>query len=289
MILDRLAPTRVRDKERRAQELNALALQSRPEVVSALLAATADRGLELERLRLNLNLTEQALQKILSAFDIVILSKDPRIAMLSSSYQALHERVLAVLEAQQPVNPTGSGLSVQQLLKSCAPLMQQKVFLQALRSALFLKDLAFSGSLVILRKHLSTTQAADEVLWQKVEPALTRLGVKTLTVEGLAIELNLKKLVLNEFLHRQVKLGRVFRVSSDRFYLRALMIHFATLATQLAQQHPEHTFIAAQFRDQAGINRTQAIEILDVLDRLGVTQRVGDKRRLLKPLERVFE
>ena len=77
-------------------------------------------------------------------------------------------------------------------------------------------------------------------------------------------------------------------MSSERFYLRANFIHFAKLARDLAFTSPTQTFIAAQFRDQAGVNRTLAIEILEVLDRLGVTQRVGDTRKLFKPLEVVF-
>ena len=41
-------------------------------------------------------------------------------------------------------------------------------------------------------------------------------------------------------------------------------------------------FTAAQFRDATGIGRGLAIEILEFLDTLGITQRVGDARKLRK-------
>jgi selenocysteine-specific elongation factor len=50
----------------------------------------------------------------------------------------------------------------------------------------------------------------------------------------------------------------------------------------MADEAPEQQFIAAQFRDRVGVNRTVAIEILECLDRLGVTQRVGDARKIRK-------
>jgi len=50
----------------------------------------------------------------------------------------------------------------------------------------------------------------------------------------------------------------------------------------MAEEAPDHTFIAAQFRDRTQVNRTLAIEILECLDRLGITQRVGDARKIRK-------
>jgi selenocysteine-specific elongation factor len=94
--------------------------------------------------------------------------------------------------------------------------------------------------------------------------------------------------VLNELLHRKAKEGELYRVPSNSFYTRATFIEFSKLAKQLALTNSEQTFIAAQFRDIVGVNRTLAIEILEVLDRLGITQRVGDARKLFKSIESVF-
>ena len=41
-------------------------------------------------------------------------------------------------------------------------------------------------------------------------------------------------------------------------------------------------FTAAQYRDATGVGRTLAIEILEFLDTLGITQRIGDARKMRK-------
>jgi selenocysteine-specific elongation factor len=41
-------------------------------------------------------------------------------------------------------------------------------------------------------------------------------------------------------------------------------------------------FSAAQYRDATGIGRTRAIKILEFFDTLGITQRIGDTRKMHK-------
>jgi hypothetical protein len=48
----------------------------------------------------------------------------------------------------------------------------------------------------------------------------------------------------------------------------------------VAESSPGGRFTVAQFRDRAGVGRMLSVDILESLDRLGVTQRVGDARVL---------
>ena len=41
-------------------------------------------------------------------------------------------------------------------------------------------------------------------------------------------------------------------------------------------------FSAAQYRDATGLGRTRAITILEFFDTLGITQRIGDTRKMHK-------
>jgi hypothetical protein len=41
-------------------------------------------------------------------------------------------------------------------------------------------------------------------------------------------------------------------------------------------------FSAAQYRDATGIGRTRVIKILEFFDTLGITQRIGDARKMHK-------
>ena len=289
IVLDPFAPARARHKERRQRELAALNLPETSKILEALLWCSSDTGVEVDRFALSMNLTQASLQSLLAMLQATLVTKTPRIALFAADATTLRQQILSALQAHHQTNPQEPGLSLKLLRQRCAPLMSAPIFQALLRGVLFNKELTLSGVTVALVSHLSTVHPADKIMWQKLEPTLKRIGVKALTLEALAVETGIKALVLNEFLHRKVKTGELYRVSSDRFYLRDTFVHFAKIAQTLASTSQEQTFIAAQFRDQVGVNRTLAIEILEVLDRLGVTQRVGDKRRLLKPIAKVFE
>ena len=88
--------------------------------------------------------------------------------------------------------------------------------------------------------------------------------------------------MLADFLHRKAADGDVVRVAPQRFLARELLAQLAALATAMVDEAPDTGFVAATFRDRSGVNRTVAIEILEMLDRLGITQRVGDARKIRK-------
>jgi hypothetical protein len=56
----------------------------------------------------------------------------------------------------------------------------------------------------------------------------------------------------------------------------------AAVAQATAQAQANGQFTAAQYRDATGLGRSLAIEILEFLDTLGITQRLGDARKMRK-------
>jgi selenocysteine-specific elongation factor len=56
----------------------------------------------------------------------------------------------------------------------------------------------------------------------------------------------------------------------------------------LAESSPEGRFTAAEFKDRSGIGRNLTIEVLEYLDRVGVTRRDGDARTVLRSAAAVF-
>jgi selenocysteine-specific elongation factor len=85
--------------------------------------------------------------------------------------------------------------------------------------------------------------------------------------------------VLRDFLHRKSRTGEVMRVTADRFCLRETLARLAATAVTVAGATEDGFFSAAQFRDAIGTGRGLAIHYLEFFDRLGITQRFGDRRR----------
>lgn len=143
------------------------------------------------------------------------------------------------------------------------------------------RKLEIASNAVRLSGHDATSNPEDEKMWQAVVPALKTGGFAPPTVAELAAALKLKEPALKDFLYRKSKGGALMRVV-DRFYLRETMATLAATATAVAKASPNGMFTAAQYRDATGVGRGLAIEILESLDTLAITQRVGDARKLRK-------
>ncbi|RYY89037.1 MAG: selenocysteine-specific translation factor, partial [Comamonadaceae bacterium] len=74
--------------------------------------------------------------------------------------------------------------------------------------------------------------------------------------------------------------GDAVKVGDERFYLRATIDELVAVVRDVATATPGGRFTAGQFRDASGIGRALAVQILEAIDRLGVTQRVADARVL---------
>jgi len=120
-------------------------------------------------------------------------------------------------------------------------------------------------------------------LWQLAQPVLRNAGRAGMTVAQLAQEVRGKEAVLQDMLHRKAKSGDAVRVDDERFYLRGTMDEFIAVARDVARSAPQGRFTLARFRDGAGIGRALAAHVLEAMDRLGVTQRIGDARVLRAP------
>ena len=107
-------------------------------------------------------------------------------------------------------------------------------------------------------------------------------------VRELAAALGIEPEPLTRFLRadRAVRPGRTGR--ANRFFLPETLARLAAIARELAEASPEGAFTAAAFKDRSGIGRNLTIEMLEYLDRIGVTRRDGDARTVLRSPAAVF-
>ncbi|MBI4194786.1 MAG: selenocysteine-specific translation elongation factor [Betaproteobacteria bacterium] len=281
IVIDPFAPAGRRSSPARLAELAALE-ESTPEAALNALGRIAISGVDLARFERTFNLTPDRAAEIYAAADIVAVGKDSRIGVPRASYADLREKVIAALAAFHRQTPQALGKDSETLRAELAPRLPAPVFGSLLRELADERRLEVSGSVARLPGHDATSNPADEKLWQTIRPALEAGGFTPPPLPDLSARLRLKEAVVKDFLHRKAKSGEVMRVTADRFYPRPTLAALAAIAQATARAQANGMFTAAQYRDATGVGRSLAIEILEFLDTLGITQRIGDARKMRK-------
>ncbi|HET6493353.1 MAG TPA: selenocysteine-specific translation elongation factor [Burkholderiales bacterium] len=280
-VLDPFAPAGRRSGSARPAELAALEEPS-PAATLAVLAKIAVGGIDLARFEKTFNLTSEHARELYPAANIVALGKESRTGIARHLHHKLREGVLADLDAFHRRTPQALGKEIEVLRSELAPQLSAAVFTALLRELADERKLEMSGSLARLPGHNATSNPEDDRLWQAIRPALESAGFAAPPLRELAANLKLKEPIVKDFLHRKAKGGEVMKVTAERFYPRTTLATLAAVAQATAQAQPSGMFTAAQYRDAVGVGRTLAIEILEFLDTLGITQRVGDARKMRK-------
>ncbi len=144
------------------------------------------------------------------------------------------------------------------------------------------------GAVLRLPEHQPRLTRDDERLWERVRPLLAAGELRPPRVRELAGALGLDHEQLTRFLKRAERFGRVAQIAANRYYLPETVGQLAEIARELANSGPDGSFTAASFKDRSGVGRNLTIEVLEHLDTVGITRRVGDARVVLRGADGVF-
>ena len=128
-----------------------------------------------------------------------------------------------------------------------------------------------SGQALTLPDHLAK-------LWQLLEPALAHNQAPS--TGDLAKHLNIAQHNLERGMNELVKTGLLVHVANHRYYLPNQLKEVAKIVKSMAASGP---LTVRGFRDETGIGRNVAIEVLEYFDSKGFTRRQGNDRIILNP------
>ncbi|MGQ0654356.1 MAG: selenocysteine-specific translation elongation factor [Betaproteobacteria bacterium] len=275
-VIDPLAPRRSRDRAQRLSQLEAIETDD-PETALAALRALSPEGVDMAWFGRVFHLDEQRLAAMADKAGLLIVGRQPPVALPRDKAQAILQSAIRALEAFHAKSPQAAGLELPALRAQSAPGLAMATFQAMLRTV---SEVEITGSAARLRRHVATDNPGDADTWRRVQPLLHAAGFNGLTIAELAAAAKIKEPALKDFLFRKAKTGEVVKVSAERFYLRGTLARFAAIAVATSQAAPGGRFSAAQVRDRTGIGRTRVIEILECFDRMGITRRAGDLRTL---------
>ncbi|MDA1071215.1 MAG: SelB C-terminal domain-containing protein, partial [Proteobacteria bacterium] len=193
---------------------------------------------------------------------------------------ALREAVLAAVAADHAAHGDRLGPDAAMLVQDRALGAGRVLVAMALAALVAEGRLLRRGAVFHLPGHSVTLAAADSALWSRIEAALERDGATPPALYPLADAMGQPPGDLERFLERMAACGLVQKIGRNRWLTPTQIARFGEAAAKAAGAAGAEGFTAAQFRDAAGIGRNLAIDLLEFLDRSGITLRRGDLRQM---------
>jgi selenocysteine-specific elongation factor len=276
IVIDPFPPRRRRRTDARLAVLRAL---DAPEPAAALgqLLALAPGWTEKAPFARARNLPPPEAETVLAAAGAETLGD---LAIARPIRARLESALMETLAAHHAAAPDQPGLQperVRLLLPGRPPAAGFRALLEA---ALRDRHIEQDGPWLRLPSHRATLSPADEALWRCVRAALLADRFRPPRARDLARAFSIAETDMRATLKRLQRMGLLIEVAHDHFFLRETVAEMAALIADVAAADPGRVVRAAAFRDCVENGRKVAIQILEFMDRAGITIRTGDERRV---------
>jgi selenocysteine-specific elongation factor len=287
-VIDPFSPRRGRRSPERLVWLDAMENEQPDDALASLLAQSAG-GIALDRFALIWNLGPEEFDAITGKAEMVRVGRpEAPVGLSPENWAALGDRIVAGLADWHRRSPDQSGPAEERLRQVTSGRMPPEVFSAAVVALIRDKRVMRDGSSLCLPGHRPALAAPDAALWERIQPLLDVDGLRPPRVRELAEELGVELRPLERLLNHATRMGMLYRVADNRYYLPETVRSLARKAEQLAGRTADNRFDARAYRDATGIGRNVTIQVLEFFDRQGLTRRVGDHRQIAKPAAEVF-
>jgi selenocysteine-specific elongation factor len=251
---------------------------------------------EFERAR---NLTARESDELHQRVDpkIIQVSVSPssragRIGLAQSQWLKWLDAIEQALEHKHASNPDIVGPIESDLIRAASAIRVQtplrgssarirSIAVTALRSLIEQGQVVRQGARLRKPGHRPTLAPADQALLDRVTTILRDSALRPPIVGELASCLGLERAELLTFLREMGHKGHLLAISQNRFFLPETLAELAAIARQLAAESVDGYFDAAAYRDASGIGRNLTIDVLEFLDRAGITRYAGERRSII--------
>jgi selenocysteine-specific elongation factor len=287
-VIDPFPPRRGRARPERLAMLRAMEAQVPAEALTAMVAA-ANNGVNLVQFRQTRNLTEAESENLRQIEGQVILAASGGdLALSLVRWQAARQDILETLAAWHKKQPEAVGPNDNALRAAMASAPAPVLLAAAIAHLIDQRGIIRDGISLRLPDHAPRPSDADLELWKKVALILEEGGIRPPRVREVAEELRMDPKRLEAFLKRCARQGRLMAVAPNRFFPPSAVWELAEVVERLCAAAPEEGFTAATFKNDTGIGRNVAIEVLEYFDTAGLTKRQGNVRHLRRPAAEVF-
>jgi selenocysteine-specific elongation factor len=284
-VLDPSAPDRHRRRPERLAMLRALASIPQCEALRRLLALPPFLLSQNVLLR-DWGLTGRGLKSL--AMDLSHLEGGSEVFLATAeALEELTPTLTSALVAFHEKEPILPGMTAEALRISLPVRMSRPSFKALLSHAITVGAIISDENLLHAPRHKARVPDDLLRLRTRVHELLSASPFRPPRVSDLAKAAPAPEPAVRKMCKQLARGGAIIEVAPDHFFLRSAVLDMARAAALLSAD-TGGAFTAAQFRDRLGNGRQLAIQILDYLDRRGITLRKGDTRGLGKQPEKAL-
>jgi len=274
-VLDPFAPPRNRHRQARLAQLRALAGETLEDILPQLLPSAVN-GLEPAYLERQFNRPRQTWQLPESAVEIT--TRQGTRLFERAYWEYLGQSLIPALQRFHEEQPDELGPDRDRLRRYALPQLERPVFIALLEQALAEGTVHASGPWLHLPEHRVRLSDKEEALKARLWPLLETGGYNPPWVRDMAKELTIGEDQVRHLLRKLARLGALQQVVKDLFYTEATTRQLASLLIEIECE--AGMIRATTFRDRIGLGRKRSIQLLEHFDRLGLTRRFGNERKI---------
>ena len=288
VVIDPFPPHRGRARPERLAMLRAMETETPGPALAAMLAV-ADNGVNLSQFAQTRNLTPAEAENLRQMDGQTVLpANNGDLALSSDRWRQLGQNIQAALAAWHEKQPEAVGPNDHALRGALTSPPAPALLTAAIAHLVDRRTIIRDGISLRLPSHSPRPSDSDLELWKQVALILEEGGIRPPRVRELAEELKMDPKRMEAFLKRSARQGRLMAVAPNRFFPPAAVRELADVVERLCAAAPEEGFTAATFKNDTGIGRNVAIEVLEFFDTAGLTKRQGNTRHLRRPAAEVF-
>lgn len=275
-IVDPFPPRRGRRTEARLAVLRALDTPDASAALRGLLAPEPHWAERMPFLRAR-NLPPAEAAAVLDAAEAEPLAE---VVIGRAAREAVRAALTGTLAAYHAEAPDQPGLQPGRLRLRLPGRPPGSAFRALLDAALRAGEVEQDGPWLRLPAHRATLSREDEELWAHVRAGLARERFRPPRTRDLARTAGVTEQQMRTTLKRLQRMGFLVEIAHDHFFLRETVAEMMGVMAEVAAADSGRVVRAAAFRDRVENGRKVAIQILEFMDRAGVTVRAGDERRV---------
>ncbi len=197
----------------------------------------------------------------------------------SQQFNSIKDRILEQIEAFHRREPLKPAMSKAELRTQCGHHIPPKLFDAALEELIMEQQIEPTPQGVKRSGYTIKLSAEEENRARMVLQALDEKGFTPPDEATLAAYVRLPKQEIRKILSALIGRGEVIRLEGEIYFTQKTIARAEEILRELAKQQPE--FSVSEFRERLNTSRKFAVPLLTYFDEKGITERVGDVRRII--------